>query len=61
MAREAASDVSEDLEQLRRRFEEFRNTQPARAKSNSDVLKLFSQKRASAESLITSKTGFGVK
>ena len=32
MAREAATDISEELEQLRRRFEEFRNTQPTRAR-----------------------------
>jgi hypothetical protein len=29
---EAASDVPEDLEQLRRRFEEFRNTRPGHAR-----------------------------
>ncbi len=28
MAREAVADVADDLEELRRRFEEFRNTQP---------------------------------
>jgi len=32
MASEAAADVPDDLEQLRRRFEEFRNTQPAHSR-----------------------------
>jgi hypothetical protein len=32
MAHEAATDVPDDLEQLRRRFEEFRNTQPVRSR-----------------------------
>jgi hypothetical protein len=32
MTSEAATDVPEDLEQLRRRFEEFRNTRPGHAR-----------------------------
>ncbi|HZQ56124.1 MAG TPA: IS66 family transposase [Bryobacteraceae bacterium] len=32
MAHEAATDVPDELEQLRRRFEEFRNTQPVRSR-----------------------------
>ena len=32
MAPEPAADVPDDLEQLRRRFEEFRNTQPVRSR-----------------------------